>query len=263
MTGNNFIVIAEAMQTKKARVYLTQDSFIQKCEEIHNNKYDYSLVKYVNKKEKVSIICPVHGVFEQRPEVHLRGMVCPKCSTKAKLTKEDFVRKSKEKHGDRYDYTETVYIKSTLKVKIKCYKHGFFEQRASAHLLGQGCPNCFLSSLSKTQYQKLCSEKYNGKSSIYLVRCYRENESFLKIGICATTVEQRFSTISKMPYKYELIKQIEGRASKIWDIEKKIHKLLSKFKYSPKIGFAGMGECYRDNDLVQEKFNGWLTRLNA
>lgn len=59
MTGSNSIVIAEAMQTKKSRVYLTQDSFIQKCEEIHKNKYDYSLVKYVNKKEKVSIICPV------------------------------------------------------------------------------------------------------------------------------------------------------------------------------------------------------------
>ncbi len=263
MTGSNSIVIAEAMQTKSSRTKLTQEQYIENCKQIHGDKYDYSITNFQRLFGKVSIICKVHGVFEQRADRHMRGMVCSKCSTKAKLTKEDFVRKSREKHGDRYDYTETVYVKSTLKVKIKCYKHGFFEQRANAHLLGQGCPNCFLSPLSKTQYQKLCSEKYHGNSSIYFVRCFRENESFIKIGICATTVEQRFLTISKMPYKYELIKQIEGRASRIWDMEKKIHKFLSKFKYSPKIGFAGMGECYRDDDLVYEKFEEVLTRLNA
>ncbi|WEI20106.1 GIY-YIG nuclease family protein [Acinetobacter proteolyticus] len=221
------------------------------------------MVEYKGKREKVSIICPIHGAFQQRADIHLRGMVCPKCSTKAKLTKEDFVRKSQEHHGDRYDYTETVYIKSTLKVKIKCHKHGYFEQRASAHLLGQWCPNCFLSPLSKTSYQKLCSEKYKGNSNLYLVRCYSENESFLKVGICATTVEQRFATISKLPYKFELIKKIEDRATKIWDMEKKIHKWLSKYRYTPKIGFAGMGECYSDTELVKLKFDEWLTRLNA
>ena len=51
--------------------------FIEKSKKIHNSKYDYSLVKYVNNTTKVKIICPVHGVFEQTPASHLNGSECP------------------------------------------------------------------------------------------------------------------------------------------------------------------------------------------
>jgi very-short-patch-repair endonuclease len=53
--------------------------FIEKAKLIHNNKYDYSLVKYINNKTKVKIICPEHGIFEQLPSAHLQGQGCPKC----------------------------------------------------------------------------------------------------------------------------------------------------------------------------------------
>ena len=52
---------------------LTTEDFILKSSEIHNNKYDYSLVEYIDNKTKVKIICPEHGVFEQRPS---RVSVC-------------------------------------------------------------------------------------------------------------------------------------------------------------------------------------------
>jgi len=48
---------------------------------IHGNKYDYSLVEYKNNKTKVKIICPIHGIFEQTPNCHLRLQGCPKCKT--------------------------------------------------------------------------------------------------------------------------------------------------------------------------------------
>ena len=56
-------------------------SFVEKANKVHNNKYDYSLVKYKNSYSKVKIICPKHGEFEQRPNSHLSLKEgCPRCS---------------------------------------------------------------------------------------------------------------------------------------------------------------------------------------
>jgi len=54
-------------------------NFVEKANKIHNNKYDYSLVEYINSKSKIKIICPIHGVFEQTPAKHLMGRGCQKC----------------------------------------------------------------------------------------------------------------------------------------------------------------------------------------
>ena len=53
--------------------------FIEKSNVIHNNKYNYSKVDYINAKTKVVITCPIHGDFEQTPDHHLRGQGCPIC----------------------------------------------------------------------------------------------------------------------------------------------------------------------------------------
>jgi hypothetical protein len=54
--------------------------FIQRAQEKHHNKYDYSLVEYKNLTEKVAIICQRHGSFEQKPREHLSGSGCQLCS---------------------------------------------------------------------------------------------------------------------------------------------------------------------------------------
>ena len=48
--------------------------FIEKGTQLHNGKYDYSNVDYINSRTKVNIICPIHGVFEQKADSHIRGM---------------------------------------------------------------------------------------------------------------------------------------------------------------------------------------------
>lgn len=58
----------------------TTESFIKKAKKVHGDKYDYSKVNYTKSQEKVIIICPEHGEFEQRPNDHLRGKGCPKCN---------------------------------------------------------------------------------------------------------------------------------------------------------------------------------------
>lgn len=65
---------------RKCRNTKTIEQFIKEAKLIHNNKYDYSLVNYVNSETKIKIICSKHGVFEQTPSGHLRNG-CPKCKS--------------------------------------------------------------------------------------------------------------------------------------------------------------------------------------
>ena len=58
---------------------LTTEEFIDQARKVHGDKYDYSLVNYVNCRTKVKIICPIHGVFEQTPQSHLKGNGCKYC----------------------------------------------------------------------------------------------------------------------------------------------------------------------------------------
>lgn len=55
------------------------DEFISDAISVHGDKYDYSLVDYVNNKTKVKIICPEHGEFEQRSGSHIEGYGCSQC----------------------------------------------------------------------------------------------------------------------------------------------------------------------------------------
>lgn len=57
----------------------SDEIFIKKANIIHNNKYDYTLVKYDGYENKVVIICHKHGKFEQSPHAHLSGAGCPVC----------------------------------------------------------------------------------------------------------------------------------------------------------------------------------------
>ena len=59
---------------------LNRECFIEKAREVHGNKYDYSLVEYVNAHKKIVVSCPDHGDFEQTPNIHLRGSGCPGCA---------------------------------------------------------------------------------------------------------------------------------------------------------------------------------------
>ena len=58
---------------------LTQEEFIERANKVHNGKYDYSKVDYINSGTKVCIICPIHGEFWQTPNHHLKKHGCIKC----------------------------------------------------------------------------------------------------------------------------------------------------------------------------------------
>jgi superfamily II DNA or RNA helicase len=128
----------------KGGVKQTQKDFIEKCKKIHGDRYDYSLVEYVNSSSNVKILCSEHGIFEQTPSNHTKenGTGCPKCSGNVKLTTVEFIEKSKNIYGDRYDYSKLNYINSNTKVTIICPEHGEFEQWTTHFINGVGCSSC-------------------------------------------------------------------------------------------------------------------------
>lgn len=146
-------------------------TFIERCEEIHKNKYIYNKVDYVDSHTKVIVTCKKHGDFQTFPYRLLNGSGCPKCkSEKAhiKLSKSTskFIEDAIRMHGDLYDYSLCNYYNNTTKVKVICREHGVFEIRAGEHLNGGGCPLC-KESLGETRIRL-----YLEKQQIPFVRQY-------------------------------------------------------------------------------------------
>lgn len=141
---------------------ISYEEVIRRAHEIHKWRYRYVRESFLSTQDKMDIICSKHGLFSQNVTSHLQGCGCPKCANENrninnKLTTEEFIRRAKEIHGDRYDYSECEYIDWVTPVKIICHKtngktgkeHGAFFQKPSKHLKGQGCPKCKISKLEE------------------------------------------------------------------------------------------------------------------
>lgn len=127
---------------------MTNEEFIEKAKLIHQDKYDYSKVEYVNSHINVLINCPDHGDFTQTPTTHLSGSGCPihgkeLSKQKRKMPLEEFIRKSNIIHQGIYDYSETKYINGNTNVQINCDIHGPFFKTPIAHIHRcEQCPKC-------------------------------------------------------------------------------------------------------------------------
>lgn len=141
--------------------------FISKARQIHDNIYDYSKVEYNGNKNKVIIICPKHGEFEQRPNDHLNGNGCPLCYGKMKSNTKEFIEKANKVHFNEYNYSKVNYIDAFTKVCITCPKHGDFWQTPSNHIGGKSrCPQC--NSEVKSNGEKELGKILKSKNIIFI-----------------------------------------------------------------------------------------------
>lgn len=124
---------------------LSTFEFVSRAGAAHSGKYDYSLTSYGNSNtDKVTIICPEHGPFEQAPMAHLAGQGCPKCAGKGVITTESFIALSRQIHGDVFDYSLSEFKTTDDKITLICKKDGHrFEQNYGTHIYQKsGCPQC-------------------------------------------------------------------------------------------------------------------------
>jgi hypothetical protein len=175
------------------KITLTTQNFIEKAKKKHGDKYDYSKTIYVNCETKVTIICPIHGEFQKCPSTHIRksneGGGCPTCGKmerikKCTFTTQEFIEKAKKKHGDKYDYSKTIYVNGRTKVTIICPTHGDFQIFPNEHLKKNklyGCQTCgkmiFIAKMTLTtqEFIEKAKKKHGDKydySKVKYVNCH-------------------------------------------------------------------------------------------
>jgi hypothetical protein len=152
----------------------TLNNFINKANLIHNDKYDYSISEYVTTIKKIKIVCPIHGIFEQRPNDHLNGKGCIKCGfiVRSNLNKKSttkFIEQATLVHKNKYDYSLVDYKDCRLKIKIICNKHGIFEQTPDCHLQKKGCPKCKESRGEREISEFLKNNKFTRTKYLYRI----------------------------------------------------------------------------------------------
>ena len=112
---------------EKTKYYrrLKKDDFIKKSNNIFNWYYDYTKTDLEHRDEegKVIVTCPIHGDFRINPSWHLSGHGCQICGNlksadEKRLTIHEFINRSKEIHGDKYDYSMVNYRTSKTNVNI-------------------------------------------------------------------------------------------------------------------------------------------------
>lgn len=126
---------------------VTLEVFLERSKAIHGEKYDYSKVNWVDTHTKVEIVCPKHGSFFQTPFKHMQKQGCPACRKNATVTQEAFIKRAKQIHGNKYDYSRVDYVNMRTPVEIICPEHGSFFQIPAKHIKrgkcsAQGCPKC-------------------------------------------------------------------------------------------------------------------------
>lgn len=135
---------------------MTAEEFVATAIVVHGTLYDYSHVVYRNAMTKVTMLCPIHGRFEQVPNGHLRGAGCLQCGIdRRRLDRETFVTRSRGMFAREYDYSLVPdgWVPTRDRVRIVCPAHGEFETVAGEHLRGSGCAACV-----ESQHEKLIRE---------------------------------------------------------------------------------------------------------
>lgn len=123
-----------------------KETYIKKCNQRWNNKYDYSKTNYLGSHNHIEYICPEHGLVNQKSCGHLRSG-CPKCS-RIKINKTEFLRRCEILHSGKYDYSNIKSINGINDVvEILCKNHGILKQKVSKHLNGYGCVKCYHDSM--------------------------------------------------------------------------------------------------------------------
>jgi hypothetical protein len=244
----------------KGMFYMTLDEFIVEANLIHNGKYDYTNSVYTKYDEPIEILCPTHGIFHQRANVHLDGSGCKLCVDRPLgYTTETYIDAVKLIHKNKYDYSETIYTGALSKLKIICPEHGLFHITGSGHLEGRGCIEC--GRISARKHHQANSWSWTNTSwhnaginsknftgfKVYILKCWNDDETFYKIGKTFVNIKERFKG-KGMPYNYEIIKifnnDVDGIV--ISDLEHTLHKKHNDFRYVPIKSFGGQYECFTE-----------------
>jgi len=211
----------------------TTESYISKVnKKFPNHSINWEGFEYPKMQHNlITLNCKKHGEFETTPNraLNLRVDPCPKCSAEIRGVslvgdKESFIKKAKEKYGDKYSYDKVSFKRLADDVEIYCNIHKeYFTINASnfIHNAKIGCPKCILDMIKETQripqdeFIRRCKEahgesfdlskvKYDGGTRKIEVKCNTCGNTFFPIA-------DNFSSGSGCPFCAELNKQYKWK----------------------------------------------------
>lgn len=183
---------------------------LQKFEKLYGNYYTYEPFEYDNPRQKISIVCPLHGKFEKTIYAHLSGKGCPECkktqmpkdkNPRTKYNREILLEMFSKKFSKNYRFPDLenpnfVYRNRKQKIKVICEKHGEFFSRIANLLNGCGCRKCGIESMREKIKKKFTGisaqdtftvirkfSEIHGKKYIYPPFEYKNNKQKIEI-IC-------------------------------------------------------------------------------
>lgn len=204
---------AEALKASNNARKVKTAEFIERAVKAHGNKYDYSKAECTSSKSKVSIICPTHGTFWQLAGEHMAGQGCRKCANitigdKQRQSPEDFLQRAMHIHGDKYDYSQMLYVTALAPIIIRCPVHGEFQQTPHTHLKS-GCRKCADNDLPGAYSLKVLSRDPTLATRpallYYLLFESDSGEHFYKIGITLKSIKQRFAGYGAAGYSFTVL----------------------------------------------------------
>ena len=224
------------------------EHFVERAIKKHNDKYDYSLVEYVNMRTKIKIICKKHGIFVQVPSTHLSRSGCPSCAGVKRRTKQDFIDDSIKVHGLKYEYEISDYVNNQKKIKIVCKEHGVFEQLPQNHLSGRGCPSCVgVNKITIENFIEKSIVKHGQKYDYSEIKFIRNNDDKVEI-ICPKhgVFTQRVSS------------HLEGYGCKSCAMDSKVSKIESNW-----LDLIGIDEKFRQHRIDKYIVDGYNPDTNT
>lgn len=98
---------------------------------------------FAGSEKKVFWKCSKCG-YEWEANINSRnsGYGCHRCANRERYTTNSYIQAAKKTHGDKFDYSKTIYVNSKTPIIIICKRHGEFTINPSEHLAGKGCKFC-------------------------------------------------------------------------------------------------------------------------
>ncbi len=190
----------------------TQQEYLDACVKMWGDKYDYSLVEYKGSNKKVKIIYD-DIVFEQNAQSHINGL-----APEEHMNRDFFIKKSIDKWGDKYDYSQVEYKDCKTKVKI-LYKGEVYEQTPYNHLI----------SAPEKVYRKKTKEQFIAESQIL----YDNKYSYDKVNYLSNQMKVMITCPIHGDFEQKPLIHLQGRGCSLCNDsagETEIVKFLNKYK---------------------------------
>ena len=136
-------------------------------------------------------------------------------------------------------WTRLAFIKGSHKIYEYARIKGWLD--AICEHMGDRQP----SGLRKPDFIRLCEKNNNGLGILYLIKCWGNGETFYKIGRTSRSVRDRCYYISRSVYDCEIIWEIQGDPSQIYDIEYHEHRESKPYRYQPEHWETQSRECFK------------------